>query len=42
VENRGPVSDPEMSGLCPGPYRLETYPVAVEEDYVVIEVPGRS
>ena len=42
TENRGPASDPEMSGLCPGPYTLETYPVAVEEDYVVIEVPGRS
>ncbi len=42
AENRSPESDSGMGGLRPGPYTLETYPVAVEEDYVVVEVPGSS
>lgn len=30
---------PPAEGLAPGPYTAETYPVSVEEDYVIVEVP---
>ena len=40
--NPDPASDPGMSGLRPGPYTLETYPVVVDKNYVVVEVPGTS
>ncbi|MDE2929237.1 MAG: Rieske (2Fe-2S) protein [Acidobacteriota bacterium] len=42
ADHCGSESDPGMSGLCREPYTLETYPVAVEADYVVVEVPGSS
>lgn len=28
------------SGLVQGPYVAETYPVSIEEDYIVVEMPG--
>jgi len=27
-------------GLTQGPYVAETYPVLVEEDYILVEIPG--
>ena len=27
-------------GLAKGPYVAETYPVSIEEDYIVVELPG--
>jgi 3-phenylpropionate/trans-cinnamate dioxygenase ferredoxin subunit len=30
--------DPAMGGMAPGPYVVETFPVAVEERYVVVEI----
>jgi nitrite reductase/ring-hydroxylating ferredoxin subunit len=30
--------EPAASGLAPGPYVAETYPVSVEEQYVVVEI----
>lgn len=39
VEQLGPaVLDPPAPGLEPGPYVAETYPVTVEQSYVVIEL----
>lgn len=32
------VGDPEMGGYAKGPYVAETYPVTVEQTYVVVEV----
>ncbi len=29
--------DPEMGGLAKGPYQAETYPVIVEQQYVIID-----
>ncbi len=36
LNNETDASEP---GLVPGPYIAETYPVSVEQDYVVVEVP---
>lgn len=39
VEQLGPaVLEPPAPGLEPGPYIAETYPVTVEQSYVVIEL----
>ena len=39
VEQLGPDAlDPPAPGLEPGPYVAETYPVTVEQSYVVIEL----
>ena len=35
------LDEPPAPGLVPGPYEAETYPVRVQEDYVVVEV-GRT
>lgn len=35
------LGEPPAPGLVPGPYEAETYPVRVQEDYVVVEV-GRT
>ncbi len=32
--------EPEMGGLAKGPYVAETYPVSVEQQYIVVEVGG--
>jgi len=29
---------PGMEGLQPGPYVAETYPVSVEQEYVLVEI----
>ncbi|MFN8526440.1 MAG: Rieske (2Fe-2S) protein [Chloroflexota bacterium] len=36
-----PATDPEMAGMVKGPYVAETFPVTVEQQYVVVEVGGR-
>jgi nitrite reductase/ring-hydroxylating ferredoxin subunit len=35
---RGQNLTPPAEGLVPGPYVAETYPVSVEQDYLVVEV----
>lgn len=30
--------EPEMGGLAKGPYTAETYPVSVEQEYVVVDI----
>ena len=35
------ATEPDMEGLQKGPYTAETYPVAVEEQYLVVEIGGR-
>jgi len=39
---RGEETEPGMEGLVKGPYVAETYPVAVEQQYVVVELGGRG
>lgn len=34
------VEELQVGGLQKGPYQAETYPVSVERQYVVVEVPG--
>ena len=34
-------TEPGMEGLVKGPYKAETFPVSVEQRYVVVEVGGR-
>jgi nitrite reductase/ring-hydroxylating ferredoxin subunit len=36
----GPVPVPASSRLQPGPYRVESFPVAVEEDCVIVDLSG--
>ena len=33
---------PEMGGLAKGPYVAETYPVSVEQEYIVVELRGAA
>jgi nitrite reductase/ring-hydroxylating ferredoxin subunit len=40
VETGAQVAADPKTGLVPGPYVLETYPVEVEKEYVVVEVEG--
>ena len=37
-----PVNVESGAALVPGPYQAETFPVTVEEDYVVVQLSGRS
>jgi 3-phenylpropionate/trans-cinnamate dioxygenase ferredoxin subunit len=37
----GAQSDPAMGGLAPGPYVAETYPVIVEQQYVIVDTGRR-
>jgi 3-phenylpropionate/trans-cinnamate dioxygenase ferredoxin subunit len=34
------VPRPETDGLTPGPHRVDSYPVSVEEECVIVEFPG--
>lgn len=36
-----PAEGEESDGLQKGPYTAETFPVSVEKQYVLVEVPGR-
>jgi nitrite reductase/ring-hydroxylating ferredoxin subunit len=36
----GGQPDPEMGGLAKGPYVAESYPVSVEQEYIVVELGG--
>jgi nitrite reductase/ring-hydroxylating ferredoxin subunit len=38
VEHLGADGEPPAPGLVAGPHRAETYPVTVEDDYVVVEL----
>jgi nitrite reductase/ring-hydroxylating ferredoxin subunit len=33
-----PSTEPGMEGLAKGPYMAETYPVSIEQQYVVVEI----
>jgi nitrite reductase/ring-hydroxylating ferredoxin subunit len=35
-------TEPGMEGLVKGPYKAETYPVSVEQQYVVVELAARG
>ena len=35
------AGEPDMEGLQKGPFTAETYPVSVEEQYLVVEIGGR-
>ena len=37
-EPRSSIMQPPLEGLTPGPYRAETYPVAVERRNVIVEI----
>jgi 3-phenylpropionate/trans-cinnamate dioxygenase ferredoxin subunit len=38
----GGTSDPAMGGLAKGPYVAETYPVVVEQQYVIVDTGGTA